>query len=369
MHSLRPLRTEISLSALKHNYALVKKLAPDSQAFAVVKANAYGHGLERVARALSDADGFATLELDSAIKLRELGLRAPILMLEGFFDDKEIPYFSRHDLMPVIRDMEQINQLAAADLTRPLDVFLKFNTGMNRLGLQGGTVGFALNTAANHRNIDAVTLMTHFATADDKLGIAAQLRRFEEITKSATAIFKTKSFAQSLSNSAATLRYPETHRDWVRPGIMLYGSSPFADKPAASLDLKPVMALRSEIIGVQALEPGDSVGYGAIYVAQKKMRIGIVACGYADGYPRHAPGGNAQGTPVNVSGKRTRTIGRVSMDMLAVDITDMSHIHKGAPVTLWGEGLPADEVAAAAGTIAYELFCGITARVPMVDVE
>ena len=369
MHSRRPLRAEISLAALKHNYALVKKLAPDSQAFAVVKANAYGHGLERVARALSDADGFATLELDSAIKLRELGLRAPILMLEGFFDEKEIPYFSRHDLIPAIRDMEQINQLAAADLTRPLDVFLKFNTGMNRLGLQGGAVGFALNTAANHRNIDAVTLMTHFATADDKLGIAAQLRRFEEIVKTATAIFKTKPFTQSLSNSAATLRYPETHRDWVRPGIMLYGSSPFADKPAASLDLKPVMALRSEIIGVQALEPGDSVGYGATYVAQKKMRIGIVACGYADGYPRHAPGGNAQGTPVNVSGKRTRTIGRVSMDMLAVDITDMSHIHKGAPVTLWGEGLPADEVAAAAGTISYELFCGITARVPMVEVE
>ena len=369
MFSLRPIRAEISLSALKHNYALAKKLAPESQAFAIVKANAYGHGLERVARALSDADGFATLELDSAIKLRELGLRAPILMLEGFFDDKELPYFSRHDLMPVIRDMEQINQLAAADVTRPLDVFLKFNTGMNRLGLQGGAVGFALNTAANHRNIDAVTLMTHFATADGKLGIAAQLRRFEEITKSATAIFKAKAFAQSLSNSAATFRYPETHRDWVRPGIMLYGSSPFADKSAASLDLKPVMALRSEIIGVQALEPGDSVGYGATYVAQKKMRIGIVACGYADGYPRHAPGDNAQGTPVNVSGKRTRTIGRVSMDMLAVDITEMSHIHKGAPVTLWGEGLPADEVAAAAGTIAYELFCGITARVPMVDVE
>ncbi len=369
MHSLRPIRAEISLSALKHNYALAKKLAPNSQAFVVVKANAYGHGLERVARALSDADGFATLELDSAIKLRDLGIRAPILMLEGFFDEKELPYFSRHDLTTVIRDMDQMQQLAAADLTRPLDIYLKFNTGMNRLGLQGGAVGFALNTAASHRNIRDVTLMTHFATADDKLRITAQLRRFEGIVKSATPIFKTKSFTQSLANSASLLRFPETHRAWVRPGIMLYGSSPFADRDAHSFDLKPVMALRSEIIAVQALDAGDAVGYGATYIAQKKMRIGIVACGYADGYPRAAPGTNADGTPVIVSGKRTRTIGRVSMDMLAVDITDMPHVHRGAPVTLWGEGLSADEVAAAAGTISYELFCGVTARVPMVEVD
>jgi alanine racemase len=369
MHSFRPIRAEISLAALKHNYALAKKLAPHSQAFAVVKANAYGHGLERVARALGDADGFATLELDSAIKLRDLGIRSPILMLEGFFDEKELPYFSRHDLMPVIRDMEQMQQLAAADLTRPLDIFLKFNTGMNRLGLAGGAAGFAINTAASHRNIDGVTLMTHFATADDKLGITAQLRHFEDIAKTAKSIFKTKSFTQSLANSASLLRFPETHRDWVRPGIMLYGSSPFADRDAHSLGLRPVMALRSEVIAVQSLEAGDAVGYGATFVAQKKMRVGIVACGYADGYPRHAPGTNALGTPVIVSGKRTRTIGRVSMDMLAVDITDMPHVHRGAPVTLWGEGLSVDEVAAAACTISYELFCGISARVLMVEVD
>jgi alanine racemase len=369
MHSRRPIRAEISISALKHNYALAKKLAPESSVFAVVKANAYGHGLERVARALSDADGFATLELDSAIKLRELGIRAPILMLEGFFDEKELPLFSRHDLTTVMRDVEQVNQLSAAQLTRPLDTFLKFNTGMNRLGFQGGSMGFALNTAATHRNFGAVTLMTHFATADDKLGIAAQLRHFEDIVKHATSLFKTKTFTQSLANSAALLRFPETHRDWVRPGILLYGSSPFANRDAVSLDLKPVMALRSEIIAVQSLEPGDAVGYGATFVAQKKMRVGVVACGYADGYPRAAPGTNAHGTPVIVSGKRTRTIGRVSMDMMVVDLTELPHVHKGAPVTLWGEGLPADEVAAVAGTISYELFCGITARVPMVEVE
>jgi alanine racemase len=369
MHSRRPIRAEISLSALKHNYALAKRTAPNASVFAVVKANAYGHGLARVARALTDADGFATLELDSAIALREQGIRAPILMLEGFFDEKELPFFSRHDLMTVVRDVEQINQLTAQSLTRPIDTFLKFNTGMNRLGFQGGTAGFALNTAATHRNFGAVTLMTHFATADHKLGITAQLRHFDEILAQAQPLFRAKPFAQSLANSAALLRYPETHRDWVRPGIMLYGSSPFAETDAHALGLKPVMALRSEIIAVQSLEPGDAVGYGATFVAQKKMRVGVVACGYADGYPRAAPGTNTQGTPVIVSGKRTRTVGRVSMDMMVVDLTEMPHVHKGAPVTLWGEGLSADEVAAAAGTISYELFCGITARVPMVEVD
>lgn len=366
---MRPIRAELSTNALLHNYALAKSKAPNSQVFAVVKANAYGHGLDWVARTLRDADAFATLEIESAIKLRNKGITQPILMLEGFFGNDEIPTFARYHLTPVVREHEQIKAIADAELDAPLDIFLKFNTGMNRLGLQGPLTGFAINTAASHRNIGAVTLMTHFATADGKLGIAAQLKKFEEIVKSAKPAFSKKRFTQSLANSAAILRFPETHRDWVRPGIMLYGSSPFEEQSAAALGLKPVMTLRSEIIATQTLAAGDTVGYGATYTAKKKMRIGIVACGYADGYPRHAPGTNELGTPVLVSGAHTRTIGRVSMDMLSVDLTDIPHAHVGAPVTLWGEGLPVDEVARAAGTISYELFCAISARVPMVEVE
>ena len=365
----RPIRAEISLSALRHNYALAKAKAPKSQVFAVVKANAYGHGIERVARALHDADAFATLELDSALALRKRGITQPILMLEGFFGIDELPLFAQHHLTPVVRDLEQIKALADADLERPLDIFLKFNTGMNRLGLKGPMSGFAVNTAASHRNIGAVTFMTHFATSDGKTGVTEQMRRFAEIVRAAKEPFAKKGFTQSVANSAALLRYPETHRDWVRPGIMLYGASPFDDRSAAELGLKPVMALRSEIIAVQTLEPGEMVGYGGLYTAKKHMRIGVVACGYADGYPRHAPGGNAAGTPVMVSGKRTRTVGRVSMDMLCVDLSELPHVHNGAPVTLWGEGLSIDEVAMASGTVGYELMCALAPRVPVVEVE
>ena len=365
----RPIRAEISLSALRHNYALAKSKAPNAKVFAVVKANAYGHGLKRVLAALPDADGFATLELDSAVLLRDAKVESPILLLEGFFSEKEIPTFVQQRFTAVVRDLEQVKQITAATLAKPLDIFLKFNTGMNRLGLKGPLSGYAINMAASHRNIGAVTFMTHFASADGNAGVADQLARFEDIVTAAKPVFGKKAFTQSVANSAALLKFPETHRDWARPGIMLYGSSPFSDVSAEWLGLKPVMALRSEIIGVQALEVGDSVGYGGVFTAKKKMRVGVVACGYADGYPRHAPGSNEKGTPIIVSGKRTRTIGRVSMDMLVVDITDMPHVHIGAPVTLWGEGLPADEVAAASGTVAYELFCAIAPRVHMVEVD
>ncbi len=365
----RPIRADISLSALVHNYGVAKTTAPKSKAFAVVKANAYGHGLARVARALRHADAFATLELDSAIQLRKLGIDAPILMLEGFFGADELQIFSNYNLATTIRDLEMAKQFADAALKAPMDVFLKFNTGMNRLGLAGPMSGFALELAASHKNFGNVTLMTHFATADGVQGVAPQMKRFEEIVKQAKTIFSKKSFTQSVANSASLLRFQKTHRDWVRPGIMLYGSSPFSDRSAEEIGLKPVMTLRSEIIGVQMLEKGDTVGYGASYTAHKKMRIGVVACGYADGYPRHAPGTNERGTPVIVSGKRTRTIGRVSMDMLVVDLTDMPHAKVGAPVCLWGEGLPADEIAHAAGTVAYQLFCALAARVPVVEVE
>jgi alanine racemase len=242
------------------------------------------------------------------------------------------------------------------------------NSGMNRLGFPPDRFPAELHKAEALQQkgvIGDLVMMTHFAGADGPEGVGDALKRFVDAVYAANGSL----LPRSVANSAATLRYPETHFQWVRPGIMLYGSSPFADQSAVDLGLNPVMTLRSEIIGVQTLERGDKVGYGGVYTAKKRMRIGIVACGYADGYPRHAPGTNEQSTPVLVGGKRSHTVGRVSMDMLVVDITDMPHVHIGAPVTLWGEGLPADEVAQAAGTVAYELFCAVAPRVAMIDVD
>lgn len=364
----RPIRAEISASALRHNYHFAKRLAPQSKVFAVVKANAYGHGVERVARALADADAFATLELDSAATLRELGIAQPILMLEGLFAKEEIPVYCQHQLMMTVHNDLQMEMLSAQRQTIPLSVFLKMNSGMNRLGFPSDRYGAEIHKAQALQQkglIADLVLMTHFAGADSPNGVGDSLKRFVDAVYAANASM----LPRSVANSAATLRYPDTHFNWVRPGIMLYGSSPFADQTATALGLKPVMTLRSEIIGEQTLQAGDSVGYGSIFTAKRRMRIGIVACGYADGYPRHAPGANEQGTPIMVGGKRTRTLGRVSMDMLVADITDMPHVHIGAPVTLWGEGLPADEVAHSAGTVAYELFCAVAPRVKMVDVD
>jgi alanine racemase len=364
----RPIRAEISAAALRHNYHFAKRLAPESQVFAVVKANAYGHGIERVARALHDADASATLELDSAIGLRKQGFEQPILMLEGLFAKDEIPLYCQQRLMMVVHSDVQMDMLSQQRPTIPLGVFLKMNSGMNRLGFPPDRYPGELHKAEALQQkgaIGEIVLMTHFAGADGADGIGDALKRFVDTVYAANASL----LQRSVANSAATLRYPETHFQWVRPGIMLYGSSPFADQTALDLGLNPVMTLRSEIIGVQTLERGEKVGYGGTFTARKRMRIGVVACGYADGYPRHAPGDNEHGTPVLVGGKRTRTVGRVSMDMLVVDITDLPHVHIGAPVTLWGEGLPADEVAHAAGTVAYELFCAVAPRVKMVDVD
>ncbi len=375
----RPIRAEISASALRHNYRRAKELAPNASALAVVKANAYGHGVERVAAALHDADGFATLELESAEILRARGISSPILMLEGFFEASELKQFAHLQLMAGIHDAACLQQLANASLSQPLDVFLKFNTGMNRLGFGCDSadalqaVEVILNAANRNANIRNLTLMTHFASADaegsaGEFAVERQVTRFSEVLLVAKKVLDVREFKVSMANSAATLRHSIAHQDWVRPGIMLYGSSPFTDESATELNLKPAMTFSSEIIAIQELRRGDAVGYGATYVANQPMRIGIVACGYADGYPRHAPGGNNTGTPILVDGIRTRTVGRVSMDMLAVDLSPIPKAQVGSKVTLWGQDLSADEVAQAAGTIAYELFCAIAPRVRMVSV-
>jgi len=327
----------------------------------VVKANAYGHGLLRAAQALAGADGYALLDLNEAVRLREAGIDQPILLLEGIFEPADLEVADRYGLMLALHDFEQIAMLEHASLSAPIPVWLKLNSGLNRLGFTGSRVRAAYERLqASGKAI--ISLMTHFADADGAAGVAAQMARFAEWTKG-------MSEQATLANSAAILRYPETHADWVRPGIMLYGGSPFADTSAQALGLKPAMTLESEIITVQELKPGDRVGYGGTFEVRRPMRIGVVACGYADGYPRHAPGFHDGATPVVVAGVRTQTVGRVSMDMLCVDLSAIPQAGIGSPVTLWGESLPVDEVAASAGTVSYELLCALAARVPQVDVE
>jgi alanine racemase len=353
----RPIRATISRAALAHNLTVAKRHAGRAKVWAVTKANAYGHGIERAARAFEAADGFAVLDFAEAERLRHAGVKKPVLMLEGFFEPADIELLSRHALTPVIHSAEQVKMLAGARLADGLDLYLKVNSGMNRLGFAEAELGAAYKALRAHPKVRQITFMTHFADADGASGVAAQLASFEALTQP----FDVQ--ARCIANSAALIRFPEARADWVRPGIMLYGGSPFADLSAEELGLKPAMTLTSQIIGIQKLERGERIGYGFAYEATGPMTVAIVACGYADGYPRHAP----TGTPVLVNGKRARLVGRVSMDMISVDVSDLTDARIGIPVTLWGEGLPADEVGAAAGTLSYELFTKLTARVPVVE--
>ena len=357
----RPVRASFKLSALRHNLGVARRHAPRSKIWAVVKANAYGHGLERVAQALAVADGYALLDLNEAVRLREAGIAKPLLLLEGIFQPADLQIVDRYGLTTVVHDLEQILMLERARLSSQIAVCLKLNTGLNRLGFAAAEARAAYSRLQAGGKAGTISLMTHFADADGPAGVAGQLARFSEWTAGLQG-------EASLANSAAVLRYPETHADWVRPGIMLYGCSPFAEVSAEALGLQPVMTLTSEIIAVQELKPGDRVGYGGTFEATRPMRIGVVACGYADGYPRHAPGFRDRSTPIVVAGKRTSTVGRVSMDMLCADLGAIPDARVGSPVTLWGEGLPADEVAASAGTVSYELLCALAARVPVVEV-
>ena len=350
----RPLRATIHLSALRHNLDVARRHAAHSRILAVIKANGYGHGMLRVARALAAADGFAVLTVQEAIALREAGFTQEILLLEGFFTPDELPLLVQHHISSVIHAQWQLNALLHFPSAVNIPLWLKTNSGMNRLGFQGDEFPAAL--ASLQQAGAKPTLMTHFARADESDGIAAQLSRFNALTPH-------DELPRSLANSAALLCCPETHADWVRPGIMLYGASPLPQQSAAQLGLQPAMTFSSELIALRNIKVGDEVGYGGTFKAPCDMRIGVVACGYADGYPRHAP----SGTPALVNGLRSRVIGRVSMDMLTVDLSNMPAANIGSPVTLWGQGLPVEEVAAAAGTISYELLCAVAQRVPVVE--
>ncbi|WP_292994850.1 alanine racemase [Nitrosomonas sp.] len=350
----RPTQAFIDLSALAHNLTIVRQHAPYARIMAVLKANAYGHGLLHTASALKDVDGFALLELDAAICLRDAGYRQPILLLEGFFSTEELALFEQYQLSAVIHHTEQIAMLSDSKHHK-LDLFIKINTGMNRLGLALEQFPQTIKKLTGNQHANRITLMTHFACADDPAeeeNVMQQLECFETVTKGC-------SYPRSLANSAAIIRYPEIHSDWVRPGIMLYGASPFPDKTALELNLQPAMTLSSRIIAVHELKTGDRVGYHGLFQADYPMRIGIVACGYADGYPRHAP----TNTPVLVNNQRSRLLGRVSMDMLAVDLTGIENAGLNSPVILWGEEISVDEVAQNAETTSYELLCALAPRV------
>jgi alanine racemase len=357
----RPITATIHSSALRHNLARVRRAGGDAKVWGIVKANAYGHGIERVFEAMRGADGFALLDLQEAERVRALGWRGPILLLEGVFEARDLETCSRLNLWHAVHCDEQIDMLAMHKTHQPHKVFLKMNSGMNRLGFAPQRYRAAWSRLEALPQVDEIALMTHFSDADAPKGIAHQLRVFEDVTRDLPG-------ERTLANSAATLRHggdAKVRGDWIRPGIAVYGSAPdFPEHDVAYWDLQPAMTLTSRLIGVQELKPGDTVGYGSNYTADRNLRIGVVACGYADGYPRHCN----TGTPILVDGVRTALVGRVSMDMLAVDLTPVPEARIGAEVTLWGRAsngavLPIDEVARAGGTLGYELMCALAQRV------
>ncbi len=370
----RPILATVHPAALQHNLAQARVRAPDARVWAVVKANAYGHGIERVFDALRGADGFALLDLAEAQRLRALDWRGPILLLEGVFDPRDLELCSRLHLWHAVHCTEQIDWLAAHKTQVPHRVFLKLNSGMNRLGFTPHAFRAAWARLNALPQVEEISLMTHFSDADGPRGIAHQVAAFEAATADLPG-------ERSLCNSAAILRHASSPlrgegvttlaADWVREGIALYGGAPdHPEHTAAGWDLLPTLSLTTQIIGTQQLQTGDTVGYGSTFTADAPMRIGVIACGYADGYPRHAP----TGTPVLVGGVRTRIVGRVSMDMITVDLAPLDAAGApagiGSEVLLWGVSpstgaqLPVDEVAHAAGTISYELLCAVAPRVP-----
>lgn len=355
---MRDARLGISRQALHHNLQRVREASPYSRVLAMVKADAYGHGARLVAETLAEADGFGVAFLDEALALRAAGIRQPITVLEGVFSDGEMFEAVRQNISVVIHQMAQVELLERCKLTGPVNVWLKLDTGMHRLGLPPEAAVAAYRRVRAARITGEIGLLTHFACADqlDSPLTEKQLSRFRAVQQVLSE--GDELLPDSLANSAAILAWPAAHGAWVRPGIMLYGSSPFADQSADSLGLRPVMTLTAKLIAVHLLKQGEPVGYGASWVALQDTRIGVVGIGYGDGYPRHAP----SGTPVLVDGRRVPLVGRVSMDMITVDLGNVP-AQPGDTCVLWGEGLPADEIAACAGTLSYELFCKVTARV------
>ncbi|WP_455234652.1 alanine racemase [Thiogranum longum] len=359
----RPARARIDLQALAHNFSVARSAARDSRIMAVVKADAYGHGLVAVARALGRADAFAVASLEEAIQLREAGIKQDVVLLEGVFDPDELEVAIKHQLQLVVHNMEQVSWLEKFRSGASVCLWLKVDTGMHRLGFSPAdapAVWQRLQRLPYVKN-NGLRWMSHLACADefDNPANGRQLARFTEVIEHTQTPQGTAAEA-SLANSAALLTRPDMRLDWVRPGIMLYGASPMMPAHEADAGLRAVMTLESRLIAVHQRRKGEAIGYGQIWECPEDMPVGIVAIGYGDGYPRHAP----SGTPVLVNGKTAPLVGRVSMDMICVDLRNQPAAQTGDSVVLWGEGNPAETVARYAETISYELFCGVTSRIP-----
>lgn len=356
---MRSARALLSADALRHNFTRVRAFAPLAQVMAVVKANGYGHGLSWTARALREADAFGVASVEEGAALRDAGIRQPVVLLEGFFHPGELPALVRFRLDAVVHHESQLWDLEhAPPLDEPVDVWLKIDTGMHRIGFAPEMVPEVVRRLKTCMAAGRVRVMSHFPSADNRFDTTApyQVRQFEELSQNLNV-------ERSLANSAGVVNWPSSHFEWVRPGIMLYGASPMIGFTAKELDLRPVMTLASELIAINTRHKGDTIGYGGDFICPEDMPVGVVAIGYGDGYPRHVP----PGTPVLLNGKRVPIVGRVSMDMVTVDLRAQPEARVGDPVVLWGEGLPVDEISALAGTISYELLCQVTARVPRIE--
>jgi alanine racemase len=353
----RPAWASLSTPALRHNLERVRHYAPRARVMAVVKADGYGHGLTWVANALEAADAFAVASVEEGAALRAAGVQRPICVLGGFYEEAELTELVRHRLEPVIHSPEQIETLERARGIEDLEIWLKLDSGMHRVGFAPEAAAPAAQRLRACGAVARLRWMSHLANADDPADgkTAEQIRLFRAQSESAGT-------ERSLANSAGVVAWPDSHFEWVRPGIMLYGASPLLDRRAADLGLRPVMTLQSRIIAVHRRRRGEAIGYGGDYVCPEDMPVGVVAIGYGDGYPRHA----RPGTPLLVEGVRVPLIGRVSMDMVTVDLRPRPATRVGAAAVLWGEDLPVDEIARHAGTISYELLCGVSARVARV---
>lgn len=358
----RPNQAKLDLGALRHNLDVARKLAPNSKLMAVVKANAYGHGIVTIARQLDPlADALAVACIEEAVELREAGISAPILLLEGVFESEELLSAAQLGLWVTIDNEWQLSWLEDAILPAPLTCWLKVDTGMHRLGAPTDCAhDYYQRLKATHNALEEVVVYTHFASADDIQSeqTREQLALFDSVCAQIPA-------PRSAANSPGLLAWPEAHYDWVRPGYMLYGNSPLNAPHPNAETLQPVMTLTSAVISLRDVAPGKTVGYGANWVAQRQSRVATVCIGYGDGYPRLA----ANGTPVLVNGMRASLAGRVSMDMITVDVTDLPDVSIGDEVVLWGKGLPVGEVAQHAGTIGYELTTRMPARTPRVVID
>lgn len=349
----RPAKVVISLSALRHNFSRIRTLAPDSRIMAIVKADAYGHGIAHIAQSLEDADAFGVACLEEARELRQADIKQRINLLEGPYAGEELNEISELELDIVVHDISQVEMLEQSQLNKSIDVWLKIDTGMHRLGFLPELVNDVISRLQQTKNVKDIRLMTHLASANDRDNpmTLEQIQCFNQIAEN-------QNVEKTIANSAAIMAFPDAHVDWVRPGIMLYGVSPFSDNQGPQQGLKPVMTLQSRLITVKQLKAGEPVGYGATWRCPEDMLVGVVAAGYGDGYPRHAK----SGTPVLVNGKRAELIGRASMDMLTVDLRSQAQAKTGDPVVLWGEGLPVEEIANHADTIPYEVLCAVHKR-------